>query len=396
MPPKKFYIYSLICKNCNILPHCHQRTESRLDQRKFLPLEDSLLTKTCTRVAPSEHKDPFLSVLDRDLSPAMYAVVYATIISLGLLVISADKDSCDLYGAVGQSIELPFVYNQLANTDVLSWTHNGTLVFTRERAKVLAGKPEDVSKTGSLLLKNLKRSSGGWYQATVRHPNHTLVTMWTGRLCTLDKVSQPRIVYICDPKNVFVNLSCQVDNPQDCTFSWTVDGINFPGATKQTLNVSLGGAKNFVCRAMNKFSMEKSQAVRPVCQNLAPTSMAPVLLCFTFKTIITALAGGTALFLLLLVVIAAMCRRLGRGKSDTRVSGKGDIKMVSVRKQTAESNGPDYETMNPAGFPTATVLAPSPQILHPSKGLPQMDQAAARDPSPVPKPRTKNPQTPQL
>ncbi|XP_077567313.1 T-cell surface antigen CD2-like [Stigmatopora nigra] len=316
----------------------------------------------------------------------MYAIVYPTIISMGLWVISADKDSCDLYGAVGQSIELPFVYNQLTNTDILSWTHNGTLVFTRERAKVLAGKPEDVSKTGSLLLKNLKRSNSGLYQATLRHPNYTLLTMWTGRLCTLDKVSQPRIVYICDPKNGFVNLSCQVDNPQDCTFSWTVDEINSPGATKQTLNVSLGGAKTFLCRARNKFSMERSQVVRPVCQNVAPTSMAPVLLCFTFKTVITVFAGGTALFLLLLVAIAAMCRRLGRGKSDTRVSGKRDIKMVSVRKQRSESNGPDYETMNPA------VLAPSSQILHPSHGLPQMDQIIARDPSPVPKPRTKNPQ----
>ncbi|XP_057693308.1 uncharacterized protein si:ch211-132g1.1 [Corythoichthys intestinalis] len=330
----------------------------------------------------------------------MYAVVFLTIISHGLFLISAEKDACYLYGAVGQTMEFPFVYNQLANTDILSWTHNGTIVFIREQAKVLVGKPEDVSKTGSLLLKNLKLSSSGLYQATVRHPNRTLVAAWTGRLCTIDKVSQPRIGYICDAKTGFVNLSCHVDNPHDLTFSWTIDEINLSSATKQTLNVSLDKKKNFVCKAKNRFGMEKTDTIRPVCKNLPPTSPAPVLLCFTSITIIAALAGGVALFLLLLVVIAMMCHRLGRSKTDMRVSDKGDFRMVSIRQQIPELNGPDYETMNPADFPMASVPEPLPRIGHtsastPSERLPQMVQAAARDPSPVPKPRTKNPQTPQ-
>ncbi|XP_061532832.1 uncharacterized protein LOC133402752 [Phycodurus eques] len=334
----------------------------------------------------------------------MYAVTLLAIVLPGFLSFSSsDKDMCDLYAAVGQTMELPFVYNQLANTDVLSWTHNGTIVFNREQTRVSVGKQEDVSQTGSLLLKNLNLSSGGWYQATVRHPNRTLVTLWTSRLCTMDKVSQPRLSYFCDLKIGFVNLSCHVANPQDLSFSWTVDDINLLGATKQTLNVSLDKEKNFACRVKNRFSTERSDTVRPVCKNPPPTSPAttPVLLCFTSKTIIAVLGGGAAVFLLLLVILAMLCQRQGRGKSDMCVSGKGDLRMVSVKQQRPERSSPDYETMNPADFPTSAFPEPLSRTCHtsastPSESLPQLHQAAAREPSPVPKPRTKNPQTPNM
>ncbi|XP_019748982.1 uncharacterized protein LOC109529906 [Hippocampus comes] len=328
----------------------------------------------------------------------MYAVLLIAVVLRGSFAMPpADKDACDLYGAVGQTMELPFVYNRLANTDVLRWTHNGTIIFNREQTRVSVGKPEDVSKTGSLLLKNLKLSSGGWYQVTVRHPNRTLVTMWTGRLCAMDKVSQPRLGYICDLRTGFVNLSCDVANPHESFFSWTVDDVNLLGATKQTLNVSLDREKSFACRVRNRFSAERSDAVRPACKTPAATAATPsTLFCFTPKTIIAALAGVAALFLALLVVVAASCRRCGRKKTRKRVLGKGDLGMVSVRQQRSELNSPEYETMSPADVPTSAFPEPLPRTRQSSENLVQLEQAAAKDPSPVPKPRTKNPQTPNM
>ncbi|XP_077374208.1 uncharacterized protein LOC144016760 [Festucalex cinctus] len=328
----------------------------------------------------------------------MYAVMIISVVLRGAFAVSSsDKDACDVYAAVGQTTELPFVYNHLASTDALCWTHNGTVVFNREQTRVSVGKPEDVSKTGSLLLRNLKLSSGGWYQATVRHPNRTLVTMWTARLCTVDKVPQPRLGYVCDLKIGSVNLSCHVANPHDLSFSWIVDDVTLPGATRQTLNVSLERENNFACRVKNRFSTEKSDTVRPACKNLPVTSPATpsTLLCLTSKTIIAMLAGEAALFLLLLIVVSVLCRR-GRNNADIRVPRKGDFRMASVRQPRSELSSPDYETMNPADLP-AQFPEPQPRICHPnastlSENRPQRELAAAKDPSPVPKPRTKNPQ----
>ncbi|XP_049579460.1 uncharacterized protein [Syngnathus scovelli] len=331
----------------------------------------------------------------------MSAAVMLFAIALRGSFASADKDACDLYAAVGQMVELPFVYNQLANTDALSWTHNGTIVFNREQTRVSVGKLEDVSKTGSLLLKNLKLSSGGLYQAIVRKPNWTLVSEWTGRLCTLDKVPQPQLGYLCDLQIGFVNLSCHAANPHDLSFSWTVNDVILSGATKQTLNVSLDREKSFTCRVRNRFSTEKSDTVRPVCKNPPATSpaMPSTLSCLTSKTIITILAGEAALFLLLLVIVAVLCRRPGRDKM--RLSGKEGFRMVSVKQQRSELSSPDYETMNPADVGAPAFPGPSTRIRHPSastpgENLPQPEQAATKDPSPVPKPRTKNPQTPNM
>ncbi|XP_077424815.1 uncharacterized protein LOC144053844 [Vanacampus margaritifer] len=329
----------------------------------------------------------------------MYAVMILSMVLHGSFATSSfDKDACDLYVAVGQTTELPFVYNSLANTDMLSWTHNGTVVFNREQTRVSVGKPEDVSKTGSLLLRNPKLSSGGWYQATVRHPNRTLATMWTRRLCAVDKAPQPRLGYVCDLKIGFVNLSCHVANPHDLSFSWIVDDVTLLGAAKQTLNVSLHREKNFACRVKNRFSTEKSDSVRPACKNLLVTSPATpsTLFCLTSKRIIAVLAGEAAFFLLLLVVVAVLCRRR-RSKTDIHVSGKENFRLASVRQPASELSSPDYETMNPADVPTQ-IPGALPRICHPSASTPsenraRLEQAAAKDPSPVPKPRTKNPQT---
>ncbi|XP_061679767.1 uncharacterized protein LOC133502698 [Syngnathoides biaculeatus] len=320
----------------------------------------------------------------------MYGVTLLAIVLSGFLAMfPADKDACDLHAAVGQTMALPFVYKHLTNADVLSWTHNGTVVFNREDARVSVGKPEDVSKTGSLLLRNLKLSGGGLYQATVRHPNRTLMTVWTGRLCTTDKVSRPRLSYVCDLEIGFVNLSCDVDNPQNLSFSWTVDDVNLSDATKQTLNVSLDKVKKFACGVRNRFSTERSQTLDPVCKTSIPTSPTSpaVLLCLTSETIVALLAGLAAVFLLLLVVLVVLCQRRRRGKSDVRASGKADLRMCSVKRLSS----PDYETMNPTDFLTLAFPEPLPRTCHASAST--LDQAAATNPSPVPKPRTKNPRT---
>ncbi|KAF7660785.1 hypothetical protein LDENG_00275370 [Lucifuga dentata] len=118
-----------------------------------------------------------------------FAIAVLVITLLGFINLSrANKDTCDLYATVGQNVTLPLANKALDNTDMLRWTHNNTIIFYRQQRRVSVGKPEDISVTGSLLLRNLKFSNAGIYKALVLNKNDTLVKQQTSQLCMMAKV----------------------------------------------------------------------------------------------------------------------------------------------------------------------------------------------------------------
>ncbi|KAM7414923.1 hypothetical protein PAMA_019644 [Pampus argenteus] len=322
---------------------------------------------------------------------ACFAATLGVIILSGFIKLSAaDKDICDHYAAVGQSLTL--VHGGRASTEDLKWTHNNTIIFLRQQGKVSVGKPDDVSANGSLLLKNLKFSSAGIYKAG------TMATMLTVHICMMDKVPKPQISYVCDSKSGAVNLNCHVAKPQGLVFSWTLDENTLTSETNQTLSISLThlkGERSFTCSVANKVSKEKSNRVHPSCETPSP----PPLLCFTFKIVTAALAGGSSLILLLLVVIIVLCCK----RTKMRHRDKGELRMVSLNKQEPDSISPDYETMHPTEESStppelqAYAQSVSEPEVQTEKSLPLLPTAAEdQQPSPVPKPRTKGPQTPNV
>lgn len=337
---------------------------------------------------------------------ACFAATLSVIILSGFINLSAaNKDSCELYATVGQSLTLRFVYEGLTNSHVLRWTHNSTIIFYREKGKVSVGKQEDIAATGSLLLKNLQFSSAGNYQADVLHPNGTPAKNWTRRLCMMDKVSKPQLTYVCDSKSSAVNLNCNVAKPQGLVFSWTIDEKILTSETRQTLSISLAqlkGEKRFTCSVANKVSEEKSDTVRPTCKSPPP----PTLLCFPSKTVVAALAGGAGLILLLFVIIIVLCCCHSRNKNQMRLRDKGELRMLSLNKQEPDSITPEYETMHPTEDSPPLSPEPSPRACYESVSQPeaqtlnrppQLSTAAeGQQPSPVPKPRMKSPQTPNI
>uniref|UniRef100_A0A3Q1GMZ8 Ig-like domain-containing protein n=1 Tax=Acanthochromis polyacanthus TaxID=80966 RepID=A0A3Q1GMZ8_9TELE len=288
----------------------------------------------------------------------------------------------------------------LANSHPMKWTHNSTIIFYREQGKVSVGKPQDISATGSLILKNLLFSSAGTYQAQVLYPNRTLAKMWTGRLCMMDKVSKPQLKYACEFKCNAVHLNCDVVKPQGLAFSWTLDGKTLISETRQTLRISLTqmkGEESFTCTAANQASKEISDIVRPTCKSPPP------MLCFARQTVVAVLAGAAALILLLLIITVVLCCRHRRNKTHTRHRNKGELRMLSVNKRDPDSISPDYETMHPTESSPPPSPQPSPRACYQKVSqpevqsenrLPQISTAAeGQKPSPVPKPRTKNTQT---
>ncbi|XP_028441850.1 SLAM family member 9 [Perca flavescens] len=314
---------------------------------------------------------------------ACFTATLGVIILVGFINLStAKKDTCDLYAGVGQNLTLPFVYDGLANSHVLRWTHNNTIIFYREKGRVSVGKSEDISAAGSLSLKNLQFSSAGTYQANLLNPNGTLAKTWTHRLCMMDKVSKPQLTYMCDPKSSAVNLNCHAVYPQGLVFSWTLDEKTLTSETRQTLSISLAqlkGERSFTCSVANKVSKEKSDTVRPTCKGPPP----PTLFCFTSTTVVAVLAGGASLILLLLIIIIILCCCHRRIKTQMRRRDKGELRMLSLKKRESDSISPEYETMHPNEY---TENRPA-QLSIVSEG---------QQPPPVPKPRTKTPQTPNI
>lgn len=319
---------------------------------------------------------------------------------------------CDLHAAPGQSLALPFAFHRLTQQHMVRWTHDSKIVFYRERGRVSEGKEADVAANGSLLLADLQASAAGLYRVNVLHPNATPADSWSGRLCVEERVLKPRLGYACDSRSAVVNLDCLVANPRGLDFQWALDGKRLESESGQRLSVSLAklkGQGSFTCSAANKVSKAESDGVRPVCKSppppppppppTPPPPTPPLLLCYRAITVKAVFAGGACLILLLLTVVIVQCcssSKRGRG----RVREKQELGMVAISQRDPGSVGPQYETMQSTA--ESQVLSTEPSARTCSESVPHPDSAKTgnspphlsataevKQPSPVPKPRTK-------
>lgn len=322
---------------------------------------------------------------------------------LVLLMGSADLlavNGCHIYGAVGQDLVLPFTYTQLDLSHVLRWTHNKTIVFNREQSRVFVGKATDVSASGSLMLNDLQFSSSGDYQADVLNRNNKPVTTWSGRVCVLARVPKPQLSSVCNFPTSALCLNCHVAQTQGVEFSWTVDGKFLTNETKPKLIFPLAKVKagmSFMCSAANVVSSENSDIVRHTCSS--PATQADHY-CFRLQSVQAVFAGGAGLVLLLLTIIITLCCRLQR----QRPQGTRDAEEFRMRKarnvQKPGSVNLDYETMlspeEPQGQSSeqryySTIPEREDKTANRLSHHPVAEEDKRS--SPVPKPRTKIPQT---
>ncbi|XP_040019754.2 T-cell surface antigen CD2-like [Gasterosteus aculeatus] len=330
---------------------------------------------------------------------ACFAATVGVIILSGLInLTAADKDTCDLHAAVGQNLTLPFVHEVMAKSEVLRWTHNNTIILLRQRGKVSVGRTEDISATGSLLLRNLGFSSAGIYQVHVLNVNGTLAKAWTGRLCVMDKVPKPQVTYTCDLKSGAINLKCHIAKTQPSLFSWTLNGKTLSSETKQTLSLSLAqleGERSFACSAANRVSREKSDTVRPTCESPPPPTI-----CLASKIAAALLAGGAGVIVVLLIFVIVLCRSHVRIKSQMQRGDEGEARMISLNKRESDSIGREYETLIPTedSAPRGPDSPPGAcyETEAQTENRPEQSTAVGGQLTPVPKPRTKGPRTPNI
>lgn len=323
------------------------------------------------------------------------------IIFLASFGISATtKATCNLHAAIGIRLTLPFVFEKLANTEKLVWLYNGRVIYQRDKGKVSVGKPDDITSNGSLVLKNPKLASAGVYQAQVHNSSNALIKTWSSFVCFMEKVPKPILSYNCDQKSA--NFNCYTVKSQDLSYSWTMDEKVLTGETRSTLTKPLSNLKSknlFTCIVSNQVSSEISDTVYPVCTNLPPSSQNQ--LCFPQKTVLAVLAGAVGTVIILVIVIIALCCCRRRNKLPKRRE-KVEPRMLSLTPREPET---DYETMHHVPeMSREPSPKPSPRASHSATKngsetegdslQPPKSTEGRQDPSPVPKPRTRRPNTP--
>lgn len=316
----------------------------------------------------------------------------ASFVPLLVVLTGLAVNGCDFYRGVGQDLTLPFIFDRLDLSHVVRWTHNKNILFYRQRGYVSIGNASDVSLAGSLLLKDLQLSSSGDYRVIVLHPNNTQAAAWSRRLCVLDSVPKPDLSYLCDFSASSVTLNCHVAKAQGVEFSWLVDG-KFLTTKTQTLSISLAKVEvgmSFVCRVANIVSRESSATVRPLCQRSLPTPSSPY--CFSLKTVQAVFAGGAALVVLLLSIIMILCcrhqRHRPRGEGDGGETRMRDLRNAEEMEYEVMLMSKEHQLQN-SEHCYLNVPQPDDPTANRLPACPEEGQRA----SPVPKPRTKSPQT---
>ncbi|KAM6936986.1 uncharacterized protein FYW49_020804 [Xenentodon cancila] len=216
----------------------------------------------------------------------------------------------------------------------------------------------------------------------------------------MEKVQKPHLSYVCDFKSNAVNLNCHVAKPQSVAFSWTLDKKVLPTETKQTLSFSLSLLKDersFSCSVANSISKEISNTVSPACKAPSP---APQLFCFKPIIVVVVLAGGAALIVLSLIAVMVLCCCLRRSKSQLKVKDNSELTMLSLKKRELDSASPMYETMHCTEHSPPASPQPSQRTSYQNVSPPEVQTEKApqqqspvvegQQPSPVPKPRTRN------
>lgn len=323
---------------------------------------------------------------------------------LVLLIGSVDLlavNGCDIYGTVGQDLVLPFVYNGLNQSHVLRWTHNKKIVFYRQLGRVSIGNATDVSVNGSLTLNNLQFSSSGDYQVDVLDRKNKPVAKWSHRVCVIDRVPKPQLSSVCDFPASTLRLNCHVAETQGVEFSWAIDGKFLTGEKRRELSVSLMKMKagmSFMCSVANAVSRENSDIVRHACTSSPATQAGNY--CFRLQTVQAVFAGGAGLLLLLLIIIITLCCRRQRYRPLEARDGE-EVRMRNTRTtQEPSSVNPDYETMLSSVKPQGQSseqhyysTVPQPEDKPENRLSPHPVAEGGERYSPVPKPRTKSPQT---
>ncbi|XP_074520907.1 uncharacterized protein LOC141786088 [Halichoeres trimaculatus] len=340
--------------------------------------------------------------------------------------VSCTGAACDLYALKGGNVKVALKL-KLDTGGRLKWTHNNDIIFHQRGAVIKPGKKEDISKDGSLELRNVeKRHEGDYTAETHTKDGGTLGTFGPVRLCVQDSVKQPKVTVTCKSPQVTFNCS---DKGEDGKVVWSQDGKVLKSTAQfVTFKAEDVQEKKFACTVSNKVSNSTSVAVKQECYE--PGFTLPEEIWGINTWIIIGAGGGIALLLLIIVIFC--CIRAKRRKR-MHIKDEEELRLGwtnpnqqqhhhhhhppnqrhhhhhQQHQQHQQHQHQHQHRQQPAGHtgprphrpkqqrhkkqPDQYSSQPQPSPRRPAQAPPPADE---EKPPPLPQPRKKAPKTPQI
>ncbi|XP_030266108.1 T-cell surface antigen CD2 isoform X1 [Sparus aurata] len=236
-----------------------------------------------------------------------------TVLLLCCSSVASTDSQCHLYAETNKDITVPLGIT-VANSMMLAWKKDETVIFRRRSGRVSKGAVGDVTQDGSLILKKVSKDKAGTYTPEVYTADGKAVGgMKSTKLCVIDPAPIPTLKIECGKKEILV--TCNVpQQTEGLNIAWVQNGKVLEAETKKTLKRDIAKVlekATFSCNVSNKVSSRASEPKTQTC--IKPG--------FSFPKEIFGIStwyfvgGGGGVVLLLIILVIVCCIRMRRKKT---------------------------------------------------------------------------------
>ncbi|XP_026988532.2 T-cell surface antigen CD2-like isoform X2 [Tachysurus fulvidraco] len=235
--------------------------------------------------------------------------VTVTALSLCFLTLFSltDCSTCDINTLEGETLSFKLTDSSLKDNDRFTIKKdNQVLVPKRNRKQDGPG----IMDNSFMKFPDVKLNSSGSYTVEVFDGQGRNLNSYTQSVCVYAKVPKPRVNITCQDGKI--DIICDVEDSKDLSFSWEKNGEDFKTNAKVLRNVE-SDKSNYSCTAQNPVDNNTSDSVEASCNKVT-------LFGFDLRIMVSILAGGGTLVLLLIIVLVTFsCRSWSRKDKHHRV-----------------------------------------------------------------------------
>ncbi|XP_060750875.1 T-cell surface antigen CD2-like isoform X3 [Tachysurus vachellii] len=226
-----------------------------------------------------------------------------TVTSLCFLTLFSlmDCSTCDINKLEGETLSFKLTDSSLKDNDRFTIKKdNQVLVPKRNRKQEGPG----IVENNFMKFPDVKLSDAGSYTVEVFDGQGKNLNSYTKTVCVYANVPKPRVNVTCqDGKITFI---CDVEDSKDLSFTWEKNWEDFKTNAKVLTNVE-ADKSNYTCTAQNPVHNNTSDSVEASCDK-------NTLFGFDLRIMVSILAGGGTLVLILIIVLVTLSCRPWRRK----------------------------------------------------------------------------------
>ncbi|KAK2866658.1 hypothetical protein Q7C36_002714 [Tachysurus vachellii] len=296
-----------------------------------------------------------------------------------------DCSTCEINKLEGETLSLKLTDSSLNDNDRFTIKKGNTVSVPKRKRKE---EGPGIVENNFIKLLKLNLSDAGSYTVEVFDGLGKNLNSYTKTVCVYAKVPKPRVNVTCQDGKI--DIICEVEDSKDLSFTWKKKGKDLKKNEKVLTNVE---TSKYTCTAQNPAGNNTSDSVEASCyQN--------TLFGFDLWIMVSILAGGGTLVLLLIIVLVTLscrsCKRKEKHQRDEeefRLNYLNTIQPPQKGKQTARGQPAPPEPVN-NGCADDESQAPCQAVPRPrnqqrARPPPPPIDDGEEPPPPLPQPRKK-------